>query len=58
MGNVPEAAAALRTQVAAQGGRIVEDNVSGSGNSWSGNLKLRLPPYGYRFVCRPAPRDR
>ena len=42
--DVPLVAEAVRGQVAAAHGRVVEDNVSGSGASWAGTLKVRLPP--------------
>ena len=35
---------ALRAQVEAAGGRVVEENVSGGERSWTAHLKLRLPP--------------
>lgn len=37
-------AAALRTWVAAAGGRVVSDQVNGAAQSWHAALKLRLPP--------------
>ena len=35
---------ALRAQVEAAGGRVIEERVSGAETSWSAQLKLRLPP--------------
>jgi hypothetical protein len=35
---------ALRAQVEAAGGRVINENVSGAETSWSAHLKLRLPP--------------
>lgn len=35
---------ALRAQVEAVGGRIINENVSGAATSWSANIRLRLPP--------------
>jgi hypothetical protein len=35
---------ALRAQVEAAGGRVINENVSGAETSWSAQLKLRLPP--------------
>jgi hypothetical protein len=35
---------AVRTQVEAAGGRVVNENVSGDDQSWNAQLKLRLPP--------------
>jgi hypothetical protein len=35
---------ALRAQVEAAGGRVINENVTGAETSWSAHLKLRLPP--------------
>jgi hypothetical protein len=36
--------AAIREQVVAAGGRVVTENLNGSGDSWAGELEIRLPP--------------
>lgn len=35
---------AVRAQVEAAGGRIINENVSGAATSWSAQIRLRLPP--------------
>jgi hypothetical protein len=42
--NVQETAVAIRQQVIASGGRVVSENLGGSGEGWSGDLEIRLPP--------------
>lgn len=41
---VARAAAALRADVVARGGRVVAERFSGAGASWRGSMTLRLPP--------------
>lgn len=42
--NVQRAANDIRARVEAAGGRLINEQLSGSSDSWSGNLKMRLPP--------------
>ena len=42
--DVQKTAAAIREQVTASGGRIVSENLGGSGDGWTGEIELRLPP--------------
>ena len=41
---VPEVAAAIRTQVEALGGRLTNEQLSGGERSWSGRVQIKLPP--------------
>jgi hypothetical protein len=42
--DVQKTAIAIREQVVASGGRVVSENLGGSGDGWSGDLEIRLPP--------------
>jgi hypothetical protein len=42
--DVQKTAVAIRAQVVASGGRVVSENLGGSGEGWSGDLEIRLPP--------------
>jgi hypothetical protein len=41
---VQRAAAAIRSRVEEAGGRIINEQLAGGATSWSGSMKMRLPP--------------
>ncbi len=42
--NVGEAAAAIRAWVEGAGGRVVNEQLSGSADSWNGRMQVKVPP--------------
>ncbi|MBA3539680.1 MAG: DUF4349 domain-containing protein [Deltaproteobacteria bacterium] len=44
VGEINDIVPALRAQVEAIGGRVINESISGGERSWSAHLKLRLPP--------------